>query len=775
MSLPFSKVEATHIVGGELNYRSIGNNFYEIRLTVYRDCYNGIPPFDNPASLGIFDAFNNLVADIPLDFPGSDTIPPTINSPCFIPPTNICYERTTYIDTVRLDPSPGGYQLAYQRCCRNVTILNIITPDATGATYYAFIPSSTIYPINSNPVFTNWPPPFICVGIPFVFDHSATEADGDSIAYEICNPLTGADTINPVPQPPNAPPYSPVLYKNPYTVNDQLGTVPPMSIDPLTGLLTVTPQTIGQFVVGICAKEFRNGIYLSTTRRDFQLNVVPCPSYVVAAIQNPIINCQSADVTFQNFSYNAGTYLWDFGVTGSTTDTSTAFSPTFIYPDTGVYTITLIAYSAFNPACADSVTGTVTILPGYDVYYNYTRDTCTNTYNFTDSSNTISGVTATWFWDFGDGATSNVHNPFHTYTAYGNFMVTLITTSVRGCPDTVIQQIFVPQLLSISSATINDIRCKDECNGLITIQASAGNAPYRYQWNDPLSQTTSDADSLCAGTYTIQITDSLGCILSNTYNINEPPALNIQTVSTVAYCRGACIGTAQTLVQGGNGGYQYVWSDPAQQQTALAIQLCSGNYTVTVTDSKGCLITDTIQVIYSDSLPMIDATADTNQLYQGQSTTLHADPTINYVINWSPSTSLNSSSSTDPLSTPPQTTTYTLSIIDRNQCSNSDTVTIFVKDVLCTEPEIFIPNAFSPNGDQQNDKLYVRGNTIESMQLVIYDRWGEKVFESTQKNSGWDGTYKGKAVAPGVFAYYLEVICFDQNKFIKKGNITVIR
>ena len=79
-------LRATHIVGGDLNYKYLGNNQYEIRLSVFRDCYNGIPPFDNPASLGIFDNFNNLVFSIDMTFLGSDTIPPTINSPCFIPP-----------------------------------------------------------------------------------------------------------------------------------------------------------------------------------------------------------------------------------------------------------------------------------------------------------------------------------------------------------------------------------------------------------------------------------------------------------------------------------------------------------------------------------------------------------------------------------------------------------------------------------------------------------------------------------------------------------------
>ena len=90
------EAKATHIVGGELNYQYLGNNIYRIWLTVYRDCYNGVPPFDNPASIGVFDAGNNaLIFERLLTRNPSDTIPPTINSPCFIPPTNVCYERSS--------------------------------------------------------------------------------------------------------------------------------------------------------------------------------------------------------------------------------------------------------------------------------------------------------------------------------------------------------------------------------------------------------------------------------------------------------------------------------------------------------------------------------------------------------------------------------------------------------------------------------------------------------------------------------------------------------
>ncbi|MFM7015903.1 MAG: PKD domain-containing protein [Bacteroidota bacterium] len=769
---------ATHIVGGELNYQYLGNNVYRIWLTVYRDCYNGVPPFDNPASVGVFDAGNNaLVFERLLPRNPSDTIPSTINSPCFIPPTNVCYERTTYSDTITLPPNSQGYILSYQRCCRNVTILNIIDPTWTGATYLAYIPPTSIFPINGNPKFNNWPPPFICAGIPFIFDNSATDPDGDSIAYEICAPYLGADTIDPMPQPPNPPPYSSVVWQPPYSASNILNGNPNLSIDVHSGLLTCTPNTLGQFVVGVCAKEFRNGVYVSTTKRDFQLNVVPCPSYVVAAIQNPIINCENYNVSFQNYSVNAGSYLWDFGLPGNT-DQSAGFSPNFTYPDTGTYQVTLIAYSSINTACADTTTGTVTILPLFNTYANYTRDVCTNTYHFSDSSNTVSGLIATRNWTFGDGDTSTAMNPTHTYSSAGNYIATLITTSTRGCKDTVRLTINVPPLVQANNPIITLPTCHNDSNAIIAVQVSGGNAPYYLQWNDPHHQQTTIIDSLYSGTYTLIITDAAGCKDTSTYTINNPPVLTFDTLTTNAYCKGECIGSASAiLVNGGVPGYSFMWSDNNHQSSATATHLCPGNYSVTVTDQNGCSkVISNIVINSSDSLPYFDAYCDDTTLYQGQSTLLHCipDSSINN-YSWMPNQYLSNSSIANPTATPPSTITYVATMTDANGCSVMDTVIIEVAEVLCAEPEVFVPNAFSPNNDGQNEILYVRGNAIKTMLLRVYDRWGELVFESNNKNNGWNGTYKNNPVDPGVFVYYLEVVCYDNQEYFKKGNITVIR
>ena len=88
---------------------------------------------------------------------------------------------------------------------------------------------------------------------------------------------------------------------------------------------------------------------------------------------------------------------------------------------------------------------------------------------------------------------------------------------------------------------------------------------------------------------------------------------------------------------------------------------------------------------------------------------------------------------------------------------------------------IFIPDAFSPNGDGNNDKLFVRGNNIQELYFAVYDRWGENVFETTDKNNGWDGTYKGNQLSGAVFVYYCKGKYTDGLEFKQKGDVTLVR
>lgn len=433
---------ATHIIGGDISYKCLGNNLYEFTVKIYRDCYNGVPPLDSPAHFTLYKLIDNSYENFDAFFVTDTIIPPNSPSPCLTVPPDICVEEGTYVFYRTLLPSVGGYLLTYQRCCRNSSILNIVNPGSVGATYTCEINDACLSLCNNSAYFKNYPPIVICANQPLVFDHSAIDADGDELVYELCQPYSGAETDN-QPVTTSTPPYTGVPYASPYTYSNPMDGLPPLSIDPVTGLLTITPTVLGQFVVGICVNEFRNGVFLGRHLRDFQFNVVDCQPTVVASLPSLLNNCSGFSFSFQNNSTgNITGYHWDFGVPNVSDDTSNAQFPSYTFTDTGIYNLTLIVYSPIA-LCNDTGTAIVYVYPNLTAGM-LAPDGCTRTpLEFQDLSISTYGDINEWLWTFGDGDTSSQQNPEHTYLNPGNYTVQLIVHTANGCADTVSQSITI--------------------------------------------------------------------------------------------------------------------------------------------------------------------------------------------------------------------------------------------------------------------------------------------------------------------------------------------
>ncbi|MFN6114997.1 MAG: gliding motility-associated C-terminal domain-containing protein [Flavobacteriales bacterium] len=340
---------ATHIIGGEIYYDHLGGDQYQVTLTLYRDC-GGIP-FDESAVIGVFSGLGEFQFQESLPFPGGSLVPIALDSPCLTLPPDICVETASYTGVFTLPARPDGYVLSYQRCCRTDEIVNLPNPGELGLTCTVEVPGIP-FSNNSSPRFNEVPPVALCLGAPLVFDHSATDPDGDQLSYSLCTPYNGGTSLAPQPVPPSAPPYTPLPWGTGYSSGYPIDSDPAIQIDPVTGVLTLTPTLIGNFVVAVCVQEVRDGVVLSTSRRDLMFSVVPCDAVVSAGIQPQAQFCSGLGFQFGNSSFGAQIWSWDFGDPTTDADTSLLFAPSWTYSAPGVYTVTVIA--APGEICADT-------------------------------------------------------------------------------------------------------------------------------------------------------------------------------------------------------------------------------------------------------------------------------------------------------------------------------------------------------------------------------------------------------------------------------------
>lgn len=357
-------ISATHVIGGELKYRHIEGDQYEIILTFRRDCLLGAPNagFDNPANVWIFNGNGNLQTQLgangrlKMNFNDADTLNNVIMSDCGFEGSQVCVHETIYKEVVRLpnNPGNGGYLLSYQRCCRNATLENVVDPLETGGTWTVAITEEAQAQFNNSPDFVQWPDIYICANEDLMFDHSATDADGDSLVYKLCTPFLGATSANPIPTSAPSPPYTEVTWRDPYDLNDLLGGSA-LQIDSETGLLTGNPNLVGQFLVGICVEEYRDGVKIGEVRRDFQYNVRVCSPSPSANFTANDGNCDGQEVQFMNESEGGTEFQWFFDYPNlDPAFTSFEQNPFFVYPEPGVYDVQLIVTRGTDE-CSDTL------------------------------------------------------------------------------------------------------------------------------------------------------------------------------------------------------------------------------------------------------------------------------------------------------------------------------------------------------------------------------------------------------------------------------------
>lgn len=686
--------KATHIVGGEIYYDCLGNNDYQITLKVYRDCINGIPPFDDPAAIGIFDGVNgNLVQSLLVYSPNIIPITSTISVPCYAPaPGTVCEEEATYVTTVNLPPSANGYLLVYQRCCRNNTIVNLVNPGNQGSTVSTYIPPPSLAVCNSSARFNYYPPIYLCQGLPFIFDHSATDPDGDSLVYHLCAPNDGASSGVPMPQPPNGPPYQSVTYQAPYNATNQMASSPTMVVGLHSGIITGTPTLMGTWVVAVCCEEYRNGQLINVNMRDFQFNVVTCQPIPVtgqisANINSQLLNCTGLTIHFSQSSVNASNYYWNFGDLTTTNDTSNLPSPTYTYPANGTYTVTLIANPGSICADTDQVVITVTIPP--TVSFPPPSPQCITGNSFNFQATGTYGNAATFSWNLGANAnpsSSNAIDPQNVvFDTSGTFPVT-VTVTDNGCTDSYTGYVTV----------------YPEPDAQFSLNPINGCVPLTVQFTDA---STSATPML----YTWYFGDGDSSHLANP--VHTYTSVGVYDVMLVVQTTSGCI--------------------------SLDTLFAPGLVTVLPIPIAGFSLSDTV---FSQFTPYITAT-DLSQ---------NADSCILDFGDGYVTTDCNGGHSYWTYGN------YIAMQVVFNGYGCSDTAWIPVE--VLPEYRFYIPNTFTPNGDGRNDIFMPAVFGCEDYHFMIFDRWGMLIFETNDTMTGWDGRFKGNKCQEDVYVWKIDFL-----------------
>lgn len=821
---------STHIVGGEIMYKYLSNTSttvsYRVTMLLYIDCINGKQgaiDIDVDGYLNVYSynkTFNsyNLYSNNGDYFPMNNRTGPSrvsdVNYKCIKNKPNACVDKYTFTKDITVPINNDGYTISFERCCRNNSISNIVNPESSGATYWTAIPGFRNNFKNSSPFFKSLPPNFLCTNAPLNFDHSATDDDGDSLVYELYQPFIGATDSDPLPNrfgSTNPRNFSNVIWASGYsTYANQIDGNPSLSINSRTGKLSLTPTNTGQFVIGIKVIEYRNGVKIGETKRDFQFNVSNCVFDVVASFFVPKVGCEGTPVTFTNLSQGGSKYNWDFGIDSTNTDTSIQTTPSYNYLKPGYYNIRLVATS--TSTCKDTTEYEIYIKEKFTVHLPKDTLYCGPFTKLLESD----VLNKSYLWNTGATTPTITINKGGTYwirvtesPCVSRDTINIINdlSQVDLGPDSVIcrdsfvqftyngppgyktylwndttslQSVFIPKLGQYWLSTTNSNNCPSTdsitfvlypppksflndslfCKGTsVTLDGSNLSIKTKlettYLWNT--GATTPQITTFTPGRYHIKLRNRL-CTLFDTADLTHIET-GLDLGNDTFYC-----GPISRWLRPQKGFVKYKWHDNAEVIDYRATT--PGKKKLTITTKEGCVESDSVMIT---QFPIIDGGLgnDTAICLSSIFPIRAADSFDNYLWN---------TGETTQSITVTNAGTYIVTVKSKNGCIISDTIKISEQsDALPID--LFMPNAFTPNDDNINETY--PGNRYKDpgspYLLRLYNRWGEQIFESTSPTVEWDGRYKGEIAPQEVYVYYVRYVgCDDVSRWFR-GTFTLMR
>ena len=710
-------VSAKHIVGGEVTYECLGEagagqRRYRITVTMYRDCASGGADFDGgPRSSGRFEAtiFRGAAEVQRMPIPTSgltiSRLDPNLTNPCIELPPGVCVERGVYVTEVVLPVSDEVYTVSYQRCCRNETISNIVRPGDAGATYLVEITPTAQRVCNASPTFDNFPPLVICADETLRFEAGATDADGDRLVYSLCEPFYGGGNITSgpgvngfdgvIPNPESPPPYEPIDFRREFSSQTPLdGT---LTIDQNTGFLQARPRAIGQYVVCLSVQEFRGDELIGEVRRDFQFNVVAC---------DPRISARAAAA-----------------IDGDLTDPSRIL----VCGDRRVELVDVSSDQRF----IDEIEWVV-------------ENTSAGTVRDRNRNITVA------FDDYGDYPAQLIVNPGLVCDDTADFTLVLVPPTLADFAFLYDTCEYGPVRFATASTT-----------------QSSGIASYAWELDDGTDTVGTGFSYLYDGggrkSVRHVVTDLEGCTEDTTKAFDFfplPPSLDFDIGFD-----GACAPAEVPFAFAGTvvtDAYETFWSfgDGTSSDSLAPVHGYAepGFYDIyaSVRSPAGCeLDSQIVRPLEILERPTAAFTFAPETIDTRDAELFFTDRSL-LAASWDwRFDRLGTSRETDPSFVFPDSGNYEirLAITHLNDCPDTAVQRLRIEPYQT----LFLPNAFAPDGNGDNVAFRPAGflRYVTDFRMQIFNRWGERIFETGDKETGWGGFNQrnGQKATPGVYLY----------------------
>jgi gliding motility-associated-like protein len=415
------------------------------------------------------------------------------------------------------------------------------------------------------------------------------------------------------------------------------------------------------------------------------------------------------------------------------------------------------------------------------------------THTFVNCQSKFTGITSLtgnlqWFWDFGDGNNATGQTVNHSYSQLGTYVVTLKVKPVGNCVNG--DSFLVTRPVEIKqdiSKQVDFTHAFNNCEVQFTGTTDfADNLQWYWDFGDGttgIGQVVNHTyDRLGNYTVTLKGEPTINCILYDTMFVSKPVNINntpgqVDFTHAFTNCQVQFNGTTNSV-----NSLQWLWNFGdginGNGQTVNHVYAQSGFYDVTLTaiPVTNCIIEDTLSAFRTISINIntvtVNAGRDTTALFNLPFQLNAIGTPANASYTWSPVTGLNNPFIANPITVLRNDITYIVSVIDNNGCIATDN--IFVK--VYGNPEVYVPNSFTPNGDGKNDILKPLGFGLKKVEYFrIYNRYGQLVFETNSLGVGWDGTFKGKPQTAGTYTYMVKVINYRDWPVEQKGTTMIIR